>query len=380
MTTPPSADDDPEPGWAPPDAPVPASPESALPEPVPVTVEWAVPPPPPAVPERTNRLAIAALATGVIGLVVIGIGLGIAALVQAGRRGEKGRGLAVTGIAASVVWIIAGGVAAALAVGSMFSVDRDASGHISKGGKVLASTLRQGDCFTGRLHGRATLVTATPCTKPHDGEIIATSTLPDQPYSGDRDVREDAAILCDSRTLYLVKSTRYRYLRPAYLVPDEAAWESGNRQVACAVHYAGPGTLTTPVAATVDTNLKLYTELAAGDCLKDWANEGAALPIVECTKPHEFQVAAVFGLPLPGVDDPAYDGFPPYPGEKKARKLAIRGCDSRLSKVFKKHPPRVPVEESYIWPGEDQWNSGITTVICMVSGQGRKLKRSVVPH
>ncbi|MCP9971384.1 hypothetical protein [Actinomadura madurae] len=48
-----------------------------------------------------------ALVTALIGLVLLGIGFGVAALVQTGRRGEKGRALAITALAASVVWLAA---------------------------------------------------------------------------------------------------------------------------------------------------------------------------------------------------------------------------------------------------------------------------------
>lgn len=52
---------------------------------------------------RTNGLAIAALVCGLAGFVTwisapVGIGLGIAALVQIKRRGDSGKGMAIAGI------------------------------------------------------------------------------------------------------------------------------------------------------------------------------------------------------------------------------------------------------------------------------------------
>lgn len=73
----------------------------------------APPPPgawprPPGAPARTSRLAIAALVTGLLGLVPVATGLAIGALVRTGRRGERGRGLAVGGLVASAAWVVAG--------------------------------------------------------------------------------------------------------------------------------------------------------------------------------------------------------------------------------------------------------------------------------
>jgi hypothetical protein len=334
------------------------------------------------VPRRTNTLAVVSLVTAVIGLVLLAVGFAVAALVQTRRRGEKGKGLAIAALITSAAWTVAGVAILVLAIGSVFSVDRDESGRAQKSGKVLSSTLRAGDCFTGTPQNRLSLVEITPCGRPHDGEVIATSPLPEEPYPGDQAVLEEAADLCAARTFYLAKSPRFRDLRPMNLVPDMAGWKSGNRTVTCTVHYAGAGTLTSPLASTVDTGLKTYGELAVGDCLKNWRDDDTPVfPIVACTKPHKFQVYAVFQLPLPDVDDADYDlGLPPYPGEKEVKKLAARGCDERLEKVFAKHPLDITVDEVYVWPLEEDWNSGLTTAICMVGSRGRPLRKSVVPH
>src|SRR6185295_6684857 len=62
-----------------------------------------------AVPAERDGLAVPALVTGVLGFLgitaVLGLVFGITALVRIHRTGERGRGLAIGGIAASVVWI-----------------------------------------------------------------------------------------------------------------------------------------------------------------------------------------------------------------------------------------------------------------------------------
>ncbi|MEU8796818.1 septum formation family protein [Spirillospora sp. NPDC048819] len=400
MTTPPPADDvpdDPRPAteWAPPDAPAPddkappgapAPDEHAPPAAEPVhagSPVWGAPPgvhrpSHPAAPARTNRLAIVALVTGLLGLVLFAVGFAIAALVQAGRRGEKGKGLAIGGIAASAVWVVAGVVVAALTVTSVFSVDRDDEGRVTKSGKVLASTLRAGDCFVGTATDGTVLVTALPCTQPHDSEVIATSTLPREPYPGDENVEAQVDLLCGERARYLQKSRHFRDLRYYNLMPDELTWADDDRKATCTVHYIGPGTLTSPLVATVDDRLKTFKDLAVGDCLKNWTTDSPVFPVVSCTESHELQVYATFQAPMGGSYAPG--DYPPYPGEEKIQKQASRGCEKRAVKLFKKHPPRVPVDGRFVWPKELDWYSGDTQIVCLVTGVEGPLKRSVVPH
>ncbi|MFG2086766.1 septum formation family protein [Spirillospora sp. NPDC048824] len=317
-----------------------------------------------------------ALVTGLLGLILLAVGFAIAALVQTGRRGEKGKGLAIGGLAASVVWVVAAVVVAALTVTSVFSVDRDDEGRVTKSGKVLASTLRSGDCFIGDGTG---FVTAVPCTQPHDSEVIATSTLPEEPYPGDDAVEIAVTRLCNQQTLYLQKSRHFRDLRYHNLLPDELSWENGDRKATCTAHYIGPGTLTSPLVATVDTDLKTYRELAVGDCLKDWATDAIVMTAGSCTEPHEIQIYAIFQIP---TEENYFPGAPPpYPGEEALEKGATRGCEKRAEKLFRKHPPQVPVEAGFVWPNRLNWEYGNTQIICMVTGaNGGLLKRSVVPR
>jgi Domain of unknown function (DUF4190) len=122
MTQPPHAEG---PGWTPPGG---ASEPAAQPQ-------YGPSPQTPYVPSqyqpgKRNRFAIAALIFGIVGGVLLAIIFGIVALVQIGRRGERGRGMAITGLALSGVWVIL--IVAVAAVGAVFTPDRDESGHVTQ--------------------------------------------------------------------------------------------------------------------------------------------------------------------------------------------------------------------------------------------------------
>ncbi|MEV4677631.1 MULTISPECIES: DUF4190 domain-containing protein [Actinomadura] len=383
MTTPPSADDlpeDPAPAWAPPDAPAdpppsPAPPSTPAPSSTPAPPLGAAPPPgalpPPGLPPRTgpartNRLAIAALITGVLALVPFAVGFGIAALVQAGRRGEKGRGLAAGGLAASAVWVAVAAVAAAAAVGSLLTVDRDESGHVTGKDRVLPSLLRVGDCFTGFDGNVQALVTALPCTRPHQGEVSASLRLPGTDYPGDHEVFQQAEDACFLRLARLQKSRYAEDLQLYVITPTRPTWRSGDREAVCLMLYEGTGKISAPLAETLDPNRKLWHELARGDCLGKWSEDLPAQRVLACTDEHWMEVFAVFRLE---------DG--PYPGAKATERRAEAGCDKRYEKVFSGR--RTPDILTWMMPEEDEWTSGIRTVVCLGESEKRPMTKPLLP-
>ncbi|MFB4308068.1 septum formation family protein [Actinomadura sp. GTD37] len=348
--------------WAEPDASPPATAPSPAGPPAPQ--------PPPALPPRparTNRLAIAALVTGLLGLLPLAAGFGIAALVQAGRRGEKGKGLAIGGLAASAVWVVAGVVAATAVAGSLLTVERDESGHVSRSDRVLPGLLRVGDCFTGfNGDARTSLVTALPCTQPHEGELAAKLRLPDGPYPGEKEVFELANQACSQRLIDLEKSRYSEHLQPYAAAPGRTAWRSGDREVLCLIQIEGAGKITLPLAQTLDPNLKLWYELVRGDCLGKWDGEAMAQRTLSCTEEHWSEVYAVFELK---------DG--PYPGTGKADRRAEDGCDDRYDRAFR--GGRTPDLVMRVPPAKEDWTAGVRTVVCLGESEDRPLKKPLLP-
>lgn len=58
--------------------------------------------------QKTNVLAIVTLVTGLLGICLIPLALGFVSLNQIKKTGDKGRGMAITGMVATVVWTVIG--------------------------------------------------------------------------------------------------------------------------------------------------------------------------------------------------------------------------------------------------------------------------------
>jgi hypothetical protein len=359
MTTP--DDDSPDeaaPAWAPPDAPA-AEPSADPPVTGPLPAE-----PPPADARRTNRLAIAALVTGLLGLILIAAGLAVAAFVQTGRRGEKGTGLAVGGLAASLAWVAA--IAAVVTVGPL---SPDTSVPARADGKVAVTSMRPGDCFGDFEEGPAGMFARPlPCTTPHQGEIGAEAELPDAPYPGRKEAGDRAWTACRERTQFLEKSRYGKNLLLHVAPPDEDAWNAGDRAATCVMRYTGPGLLPASLDQTMETKTQYTTELKPGDCVKKWNDEGDQ-PLIPCTEEHEYEVLAVYTM-----------RGKKYPGAKKMEQKALEGCAERGVKVWRANPPLDIAD--VVWAGPDDlgWNAGNRLIFCLVTGREGPLKRSLVPH
>ncbi|GAA1812301.1 DUF4190 domain-containing protein [Actinomadura chokoriensis] len=319
--------------------------------------------PPAAVRRRTNRFAIVALITGLAGMLLFAVGFAIAAFVQINRRGEKGRGLAAAGIAASVAWVAAITVAV---VAGMAENPADKA-LASDFGQPRASTLKAGTCFIGfEDKGAGIFMRAAPCKGPHEGEIGARATLRERPYPGDREVLAEAEKLCRDRTAFLEKTGRADDFRLYIDRPDKGTWGHGDRAVTCVLRYIGSSYLVLPIKDLL-TGPRDYTDLVPGDCVKAW-DESDVVTVVGCTKPHKMQVFAVFELDG--------DTFPSI-GEMDDR--AGRGCADRALRIWGPHGFPRNVEPSYVGPNSVAWEQDERQIVCMVEAVKGSLKRSLLP-
>ncbi|MPY64260.1 DUF4190 domain-containing protein, partial [Streptomyces spongiae] len=186
-------------------------------------------------PAPVNGFAIAALVTGILCcLPFVGLVLGIVALAQIRRKGERGKGMAVSGIVLSsigtllmTVFLVTGGAAAfwdgfqeaARENGSTFSVEK-------------------GECFdapNGSLEGYAYDVDTVPCSDEHDAEVIANFRMPEGDYPGDDELTDTADEKCyDLADSYAMDT----WALPAnadvyYFTPTRQSWGAGDREVTC---------------------------------------------------------------------------------------------------------------------------------------------------
>ncbi|MGZ0149204.1 DUF4190 domain-containing protein [Kribbella sp. WER1] len=190
----------------------------------------------------TNGLATASLVTGLGGIVVgisapVAIGLGIAALVQIRRRPQAGKGMAIAGVV--IGSLVTLGYVALIALAFAFGSSTDDSGAPSPGSKVYVDELAIGDCFDET--GVEDEVFRRDCPVEHDGEIVASVTLPPGAYPGDRAIDDAADRACAGPFgSYVGKSRDESELDLAWWTPDKRTWNSGDRRVLCAAY--GPGT------------------------------------------------------------------------------------------------------------------------------------------
>ncbi|RPF35994.1 DUF4190 domain-containing protein [Streptomyces sp. TLI_185] len=185
-------------------------------------------------PAPVNGVAIAALVLGILCFVpALGLLLGLVALRQIRRTGERGRGMAVTGAVLSglglVLWV-------AVPVGGAAFDARVKDAARDHGS---AYSLTKGECFDapgGSLEGMAYDVDKVPCSGLHDAEVFATFRM-----TGGADYPGDGRLtdVADTRCYAL----RYGYAMDAWSVPDDVdvyyltpsrqSWRYGDREVTC---------------------------------------------------------------------------------------------------------------------------------------------------
>ncbi|WP_427886357.1 DUF4190 domain-containing protein [Kribbella sp. GL6] len=195
----------------------------------------------------TNSLATAALVSGLGGIVIgvsapVAVGLGIAALVQISRRPQQGKGMAIAGIIIGALVTL--GYIALIALVIAFGSSTDTSGAPGPGSSsVYVDELAVGDCFDETSVEDE--VIQRDCPVEHDGEMVASVTLPAGAYPGDKAIDDAADQACAGPFgTYVGKSRDESELELAWWTPDKRTWNSGDRRVLCAAYGPGTGKLT----------------------------------------------------------------------------------------------------------------------------------------
>ncbi|MFB7657054.1 MULTISPECIES: DUF4190 domain-containing protein [unclassified Streptomyces] len=182
-----------------------------------------------------NGLAIAAFVLGVLCFVpAVGLVLGLVALAQIRKRGERGKGFAVAGSVLSSVGLVLWAVSLSTGGAADFwDGFRDAAR-----GEGTAYGLEKGQCFTtpsGSLQGVTYDVDEVPCDEEHDGEVFATFELPGGSFPGDAKITRAADDQCYAlQDAYAMD----RWALPAdvdvyYLTPTSESWRTGDREITC---------------------------------------------------------------------------------------------------------------------------------------------------
>ncbi|MEU6759047.1 septum formation family protein [Streptomyces sp. NPDC046685] len=199
-----------------------------------------------------NGLAVAALVLSLtVCLTPLGLVLGIVALARisgSARRGrpQRGRGLAIAGVAVSASVIVIAALLMAFAdfrVWTVSSPGRGTDGKVEKRSTATVFDLRKGDCFTPRSglpKGERDpvanfTVELVPCDRPHKGEVYAITRI-DGPeaFPGTEAVAAQARTRCAPLLLdYIPDPDAQPGTKTFFYHPDEQGWQAGRRTVAC---------------------------------------------------------------------------------------------------------------------------------------------------
>ncbi|MFJ8108375.1 DUF4190 domain-containing protein [Streptomyces sp. NPDC096132] len=200
-------------------------------------------------PAPVNGIAIAALVLGLLCfLPAVGLVLGIIALVQIRKRGERGKGMAIAGAVVSslglALWAVSLSTNIASAAWEGFEEG-------ARGGNSYS--LAKGDCFDlpGTGFDRNVYdVDKVSCNFEHDAEVFGTIPLSDGDYPGDDDVTDKAEDKCwklqDAYAMdhwRLTDKVGVNYLRPT---AESWAWR-GNKITCVFTHTDAYGTLDGPL-------------------------------------------------------------------------------------------------------------------------------------
>jgi Septum formation len=213
----------------------------------------AVPPGPvPATRAPLSWLAVAALVTGVLPVIPLGIGLGIGGVVTTRRGRRRGRNLAVIGLLATIVWIAIGGT-----LGTVAELTHGFHKPVKiKYTYVQAAVfdLRQGDCLNDVPSASAPSLIS--CNSPHDAEVFATFALSGASWPGAATLQKEAQTGCSAQLSGYLNPQLAISLTQDYVYPGQVAWQAGTRTVVCEVR-ATTGQLDQSVGSASVTHTSL---------------------------------------------------------------------------------------------------------------------------
>ncbi|HEX3388320.1 MAG TPA: septum formation family protein [Streptosporangiaceae bacterium] len=195
----------------------PAQPESPTPEPR----------------RPTDGVAVAALVSGIVGVVPVTLVLGPWALIRIGRSGARGRALAIIGLVLTGLWIVAAAIVAAAIITKPPPPKPVTLPRVF--------SLRPGECLNSGANGISGLQVLS-CSHAHSAEVFATFQVAGSHYPGAPALQQQAREGCASRLSgYLNPQLSAASLAQSFVYPDAGAWSAGERTVVCTVRStSGP--------------------------------------------------------------------------------------------------------------------------------------------
>lgn len=157
----------------------------------------------------------------------------------------------------TVLLLTVGGAALALTgcslVGGLFpsEAERDENGQITEANENTdIFSIRVGDCTNDVATEEVAAVPTVPCSEPHDNEAYFAYDIEADRFPGDDTVLAEAGDTCVSEFEGFVGLSYEESTLDVWpLVPTEATWADGDREVICFI-YALSDDFTTPVQTT----------------------------------------------------------------------------------------------------------------------------------
>ncbi|MFJ6794597.1 septum formation family protein [Streptomyces sp. NPDC091268] len=210
---------------------------------------WPLPPHQPQAPGQAqaplNGFALASLLVGLLCLPPLGAVFGVVALVQIARKRERGKALAIVGLAVSLV----------MSAGLVFATDRLADSFFDRvsalerfedveGELADIEELHAGECFNvpgGDLLDEDPFVYRIACTEVHHAEVTSLTRLSQTGYPGPDRLRKSAADECwKAQDAYAMDSWALpEYAEMFYFSPSRESWDEGDRTLLCVIGTTG---------------------------------------------------------------------------------------------------------------------------------------------
>ncbi|MEU3076652.1 DUF4190 domain-containing protein [Streptomyces laurentii] len=195
--------------------------------------------PPPAAPQ-TSGLAIASLVSGAVCcLPPLGLVLGLIALPRMKKKRQRGKGLAITGIALSAVSSLL--MVLAFATGAFADFWRGfRDGMEDASSSAYTLNLEKGDCFLADLDSQEPVdkVDTVPCTRPHEGEVTGRFKVKEfTTWPGVNVIDQIAEERCGQLNDAYAMDTwdLPESVGIYYFAPVKESWRDGDRTVICAL-------------------------------------------------------------------------------------------------------------------------------------------------
>jgi hypothetical protein len=159
--------------------------------------------------------------------------------VRTAREGSGRRRVAT--VAFTLVGAAALVVSVAVAAGSLFSSDRDATGEVTERRAVSVFELRRGDCVNGLDADAAEIraVELVPCERAHQAEVLSGFRLQGGDFPGMAAVTSEAERRCGARVVAAAPPRRNGPV-PFFLHPTRQSWAMGDRIVTCIATFDTP--------------------------------------------------------------------------------------------------------------------------------------------